>query len=872
MDFATPIEKLDLSVRSINGLKRAGIFTLGEIMDCDEDRLMSIRNLGAKSVNEILQLQKEYARSVNETILQKGDQKVKVFDVQAKGSCTDDLRDATLLFAQVNDIMLEKMNLSGNAYGCLKREGYEKLSQILFLSKESLSRIFGIREKAVNEIDSFVNSWKEQHRENIQKFHDGDDSVLLDDQSRRKTILAQYQALDFGGLSLDEMSLQSGIPADHLKKVIGSLLAEGTLEYVDYRCYRVYPKISTAVKNCPQLKDRNRSIVERRLNGETLEAIAQDYDLTRERIRQIVKNNIDIVRKWSSNVNGAELFDEEYYRYFYETYAFDKKDAEQWFGITPAVFQFLTLIDAKQGEDSLNQALEDSKLDAGLRLKIKTYLNRDRLFVDGIWIEKRRAELELIVLKKYCRDTVSFAEFCALYNSFLEQQDIPYDEDIYLTEAVRTTRRNRLSEDKSCVLWKQNEQLRYYDIDGHDYTELLDTLELDSYENTEISTQKFIENYPELMEKYDIRDCYELHNLLRKIIPENKYHDLRFSKMPMLRFGIFDRDLAIMNLIRANSPITAGDLCRLLHQEYGYDIATIQGSYLPPFSDYNHMGTFRVDTKPMPLERQRMLKDALTEDFYYMDELHALYTQLFPQADPEELNVYSLKSMGFLVLSNYVLQNHPSLEQYFEELLTSQDVIDITQLRARFSRVVMFSQKLLELKRYLTVIEYEPNKLLNFRQLARKGIRQEDIRHFCQEVYEFAESGTFFSIHALREDGFVSDLFYLGYTDYFYGNLLLSDGRFSFGRVFNCLIFCKDKSDITIRSFLEQYIHAVGSIDVCDLMETLNRTYGCQINDRSDLIYKLRGGEVYYDQIQDRLYANSDLFYRELEESREGWQ
>ena len=55
-------------------------------------------------------------------------------------------------------------------------------------------------------------------------------------------------------------------------------------------------------------------------------------------------------------------------------------------------------------------------------------------------------------------------------------------------------------------------------------------------------------------------------------------------------------------------------------------------------------------------------------------------------------------------------------------------------------------------------------------------------------------------------------------------------------------------------------------------METLNRTYGCQVDDRSDLIYKLRGGEVYYDQIQDRLYANSDLFYRELEESREGWQ
>lgn len=49
----TPLEELDLSVRSYNSLKRACINTLGELMKLSDDDLMHIRNLGRKSYNEI---------------------------------------------------------------------------------------------------------------------------------------------------------------------------------------------------------------------------------------------------------------------------------------------------------------------------------------------------------------------------------------------------------------------------------------------------------------------------------------------------------------------------------------------------------------------------------------------------------------------------------------------------------------------------------------------------------------------------------------------------------------------------------------------------------------------------------------------------
>ena len=49
----TPIEELDLSVRSYNCLKRQGVNTIGQLTECSENDLLNIRNFGAKSIEEV---------------------------------------------------------------------------------------------------------------------------------------------------------------------------------------------------------------------------------------------------------------------------------------------------------------------------------------------------------------------------------------------------------------------------------------------------------------------------------------------------------------------------------------------------------------------------------------------------------------------------------------------------------------------------------------------------------------------------------------------------------------------------------------------------------------------------------------------------
>lgn len=50
-----PIEELELSVRSFNCLKRAGINTVAELIQKDQEDMMKVRNLGKKSLEEVEQ-------------------------------------------------------------------------------------------------------------------------------------------------------------------------------------------------------------------------------------------------------------------------------------------------------------------------------------------------------------------------------------------------------------------------------------------------------------------------------------------------------------------------------------------------------------------------------------------------------------------------------------------------------------------------------------------------------------------------------------------------------------------------------------------------------------------------------------------------
>jgi DNA-directed RNA polymerase subunit alpha len=53
--YNTPIEELNLSVRAYNCLKRSGLMTVGQVLEKSEEELLTLRNFGRKSYDELRQ-------------------------------------------------------------------------------------------------------------------------------------------------------------------------------------------------------------------------------------------------------------------------------------------------------------------------------------------------------------------------------------------------------------------------------------------------------------------------------------------------------------------------------------------------------------------------------------------------------------------------------------------------------------------------------------------------------------------------------------------------------------------------------------------------------------------------------------------------
>lgn len=58
------IEEMDLSVRSYNCLKRANIHTVEDLTRKTEDEMLKVRNLGRKSLDEVILKLQSYGLSL----------------------------------------------------------------------------------------------------------------------------------------------------------------------------------------------------------------------------------------------------------------------------------------------------------------------------------------------------------------------------------------------------------------------------------------------------------------------------------------------------------------------------------------------------------------------------------------------------------------------------------------------------------------------------------------------------------------------------------------------------------------------------------------------------------------------------------------
>ena len=893
-----PVELLGLSNRAYNCIKRLKKNDIADLLEMYPDGYFQIKNAGRKTVDELQGAAEAYVRQYlpliqawlsGEDVSDFADAEPTAGEAQAEPVSLrqmfeqwgidalliqPDARERLLKLAEERNDAVEGLGLSVRAQNAADGAGASRLHELMRYYPDRYSEMKNAGKKTITELQTAVENYAETLRQDIllygELMEDVSEPKSYPEAALRKFVMAAFREVGFQGLHYEDVreSCPPNVIETELKRAIGKLIHDGSLEYVDYRLYKRYPSALRYIRELDALSDREREVLLRRLDGEKLDEIGQRFDVTRERVRQIETKACAKIKKAMGNAADALTFDEAYYAGLYTSY-----DVPQDFWDTCAaesehvknvLFMFFD-----KGTAPLRLALEDERLDVALRIRVQQYLDRDMIYLDGQKFPPNRSALEEHVLRTRCRENTTFDAFADLYNSVLRQNRIPLDSDLYLTESVRRTRMNAISDSHFC-LWKFGKVIRYYDVDSGDYTELYEALGLEDYENTEVSTLKYMEAYPELMEKYDIRDQYELHNLLRKTIRLSDYHSLDVRRQPMLRFGNFDREAAITEIISLLSPISERDLIAYLHSEYGYQPEVIVGTYLTPFLKYKVDGVYDFSAVSIPSDRIEALRAALTEDFYPIKRVHAIYRSLYPDAQDGSVNAGVLRVLGFRVYSKYVLRNYGSLEEYYTHLLMDEGITTIRDKLRRYSETTSFYAVYKRLKNRYDIFLCEPDRIITMQRLERFGVTGEEIRAFADAAGQMVDEGMYFTLHLLRERGFSTSLDRLGLDDFFLAEILAEDPRFASQHVFGAMVLCRteEKHAFGIADFLFALLSEYTSVEMDDFVSLLQSDYGIVQPDVYKIIELIRNNAdtFYYDDIMKTIYRDKSAYLAEFDD------
>lgn len=876
------LELLPLSARSSNCLRRAGIHTVGQLLDYPADKWLDIRNMGTKSVDEVLDLA---AR------IRAGDG----FQMVASKPKPPEPPPPPRL----PDIPVPELGLSVRANNCLENMGVRTAADLSDATLESLLSVKNMGRKTAEQIMEKLEELREQFSfpnaggsalpeepggalcamvkdlSAFTKLPQGDllrylapcweaspnaeEAELLDlafqqgpvRREARRAILRLLEPYE-EAVSPEELLkfLPAGTSIRTLKLLLGDLLRR---EQITIRNNRVLRRWPTALEFAERLPDqRQRELLLARLGGATLEEAGQCSGITRERVRQLVQKALA----------GRPRLYEDQYQYLFNHYDFSLDEFCMAFDEPEKTYYYLEMVRPKGERKPIRELLADEAVPVPLRRRAERAVYKQYVTIGGVRVLKRRPELTDYLVRTRCRETTSMEEFLQQYQEMLDSLGLGEDPSLVIEARTYENKFNTSSH----LLWIQGRRFRYYPISEQDFAPLLEALDLDRYEDMEISTLKLFRDYPELMKEYDIRDEYELHNLLKKIWPKDG-GQVRFKKMPTIEIGTPDRDRQVLDLLWQCAPIAIGDLAHRYEELYGAKSATVQGSYFSCISLYLHNSVYRIDQPPLPEEEQRRMAELLTGDFYRMAEIRRVYRREFPTGSPENINPFVLKSLGFRTYTDYVVSaRYSSASDYFFHLLTDRDVIDMTQENHRYTDLTTYSSELCDLKSQREIVEFLPLQYISLQRLQSAGVDAGDLAEYCAAVSVFTRPGEYFTIASLRQKGLTHPLDDLGFEDWFYGSLLAEDPeRFAYRRMGGTRLFCRGRETIQIAGFLHWLVEAEpsGRIDIYELQETLERQYKISIP-----LYKLievaQNSELYYDPIMKAAYIDYDTYLEEI--------
>ena len=800
-----PLNEVNLSLRAQNALGQKEIFSLKQILDMKYQDFINIRNMGAATQTEILQI-------IKDTLY-----------IQYSLECSEEVEAYAEIICK--DIQ--------NWCPKLERFLYENPVKAAVFHNKAL--FLHAPEPVLESSELMAKVYKENALRKI--FENYICKVLMD-----RSVLSMFALKQ----RLPEGLRTSGI----LMELVGSLAAAGKIEYGEEGLKYC---ISTVWDHAQRLEEGNKKqALLLRLQGKTLEETGTELGVTRERARQLSKKAVEKLPKlWEEN-----------FRYWYETYDITKEEFVNIFCIPDTSYNYLKNT-YKSGTEVLGSLLDDPKLSGPAAQRAVKEMYKYCVVIDGEYVPiKREALMRKLLEYHYSTQDCNVSEFYKVYMDYIEsigQQD--NEKLLYPSEHAFEAR----LADQRYVVNKYGRRIRYYNMDEYDLEALFKELDISSYDGLDLSTLKFYRTYPELMKDYNIQDEYELHNIMKKNEEMLYPYKIQMGRMPFLSVGDADREQQTLALLYKVAPIGAYEFADIFEEEYGVRSETVMANFARYIDRYYSNGVFSIDYVAMTKEEYDTLGRILAQDLYFIEDIEAIYLEYFPNGNVEKINPYNLKTMGFLVFVNYVIRNtYRTSDEYFRTLLLSKDVTDLALLDRRIIYNQAFQMVIEDLRTQFSILEFEKNKYVTFERFAKGApdVTKDDLLRFTNEAVQYCDD-EFFTIRSIRSKGFTSKLDDLGFEDWFYAALLRANKKVRYIKTGGSFIFGRTGKQFKTNELFHYLMKRFKKISIGRFMDYLKEEYGL-VFDKHDVTTWIYHSSMYYDPIMEKVYLNKEEYYEDI--------
>lgn len=448
-----------------------------------------------------------------------------------------------------------------------------------------------------------------------------------------------------------------------------------------------------------KIKDQNhKDIILKKLTGRTLESIGSEYNVTRERIRQIIQKEI---KKF------VITREEEKYKEIFETYNFDCDLFCEFFNVNDYVYYYLRE-KYKMGDTEPSELIDSWNLDKRQLAILKRKYNLITYKGENIVVKKINI---LNAILKQSEKAMEYSEIMSEYNKIIEINNL----DIDLISEADFRNIDSILNRSNYVLCDVGRYYRYYDIDALDEEDVNALQKMLDVEPGDYSSEFFFNSNELLMKNIDIKNEYELHNLLRKYIG-NYNGKITYSRMPDIFIDCDDKNAFVDNLIHELSPISLDEFVDYVYQNYGHKNNTFRALLVSNFSKYITNGQIISECPEFTEEQMNILNEKLTEDIYSIITIKELLTDLFDVNDFKLINNLNMSKLGYKLRGNYIMKSSISnLEGYLRNIILNSDYYEIKPEMKKIGST--FSSYLYKFIYNLDLFEIDNEKYITIKKL-----------------------------------------------------------------------------------------------------------------------------------------------------------